>query len=338
MIKRLNLIYALLMAAMTLAILSDTVLKAYAAETTDKSAIEEPISLTPIIEIEEDYITVGDIFVNSGRYAKRVVARAPAPGEEITLSARWLWKVSKAFGLGWQPTSRLDTARVIRASSIIEADTITAALSDAYFSETGEDELVELELDQSFLESIHLPADQAPTVRIDRFELDRNSGRFSATISAPATGRPLSQRTISGRFHRMVELPVPAARLAAGTVISDRHLTDVRMREDQLGTNTVLDRASLIGQEAQRSLSAGRALRSGDVKPPRLVRKNDIVTIVLKTAQMTITTQGRALENGAEGDLIRVQNAQSRAHIDAVVSGANKVQVLQPQQTALVQE
>ena len=51
------------------------------------------------------------------------------------------------------------------------------------------------------------------------------------------------------------------------------------------------------------------------------------VTIVLQTDAMTLTAQGRASEDGAKGDTIRVVNLRSKKTIEAVVSGADQVTI-----------
>ncbi len=43
---------------------------------------------------------------------------------------------------------------------------------------------------------------------------------------------------------------------------------------------------------------------------------------------MTLTAQGRALEDGGAGDTVRVVNTQSNTVVQAVVTGANRVSVL----------
>jgi flagellar basal body P-ring formation protein FlgA len=57
------------------------------------------------------------------------------------------------------------------------------------------------------------------------------------------------------------------------------------------------------------------------------VHKGDLVTVILNTASMQLTAQGKAVEDGAMGASIRVTNTQSNRVIDTVVSGPNQVVV-----------
>ena len=46
-----------------------------------------------------------------------------------------------------------------------------------------------------------------------------------------------------------------------------------------------------------------------------------------RTAAMVLTTPGRALDDGALGEVIRVLNSQTKVVVDATVSGGGQVSV-----------
>jgi len=291
-----------------------------------EAAIAVPVTINPILQIDDDYIRLGDIFTPVDRYADRTVIRAPEPGEELVLPAVWLWKAAKTFGVDWKPVSTADTVTVTRPSSVISSAQIEGLLKDAFFKRTGEDDLIELETDGG-TQRIHMPLSVPPTARLERFDYDMRSGRFTASLIAPAEGRPLRKQNLSGRFHRMVELPVPSQRLGNGHIIEARDIIMVRMREDGLGTNLIVDPERLIGQSVSRSLSAGKPVRLGSVRAPVLVEKGRIVNVTLRTERMVLTVQGRAMEHGALHEVVRVQNTRSNTVIDAVVTGEGRVEV-----------
>ncbi len=58
------------------------------------------------------------------------------------------------------------------------------------------------------------------------------------------------------------------------------------------------------------------------------VAKNSLVTVHLVTANMTLTVQGRAMEDGSMGEAIRVMNTKSNSVITAVVRGPGEVEVV----------
>lgn len=320
--QNLSVIYALVLAGLMMAI----ALPVIAAETKDPDAPATPVVHNPIIQVEGDYILLGDLFDPVDKYADRVVARAPNPGQELVLPATWLWKAAKTFGIDWQPHSAADSITVTRPSSVVAPSQIGDMLRDAYFQRTGQDELIDIDT-AGPLPRIDLPVTVAPTARLERFELDTRSGRFTATVVAPATGRTLEQVHVSGRFARLVEVPVPVNRFGKGHILTKDDIVLQKMREESLGSNLIVDPEKLIGQSVYRTLTSGEPIRAGDVRPPVLVEKNRIITVTLHTGSLVLTVQGKALQNGAMNDTIRVQNTQSTTVIDAVVTGPGRAEV-----------
>ncbi len=60
---------------------------------------------------------------------------------------------------------------------------------------------------------------------------------------------------------------------------------------------------------------------------PLLVHRGDLVTIVFRTDNLELTAQGNALEDGAAGALVRIENTKSNRVIDAAVTGQDMVMV-----------
>jgi flagella basal body P-ring formation protein FlgA len=61
---------------------------------------------------------------------------------------------------------------------------------------------------------------------------------------------------------------------------------------------------------------------------PQVVHRDDTVTLVYEVPGILLTTRGKALESGAEGDVINVLNAQSKRTIQGTVTGPNRVSIL----------
>jgi flagellar basal body P-ring formation protein FlgA len=67
-----------------------------------------------------------------------------------------------------------------------------------------------------------------------------------------------------------------------------------------------------VGLEARVAIYAGKPVRPGDLGPPTLVERNQLVTLVFLSGGLAISTEGRALSRGSEGDEVRVMNLGSR--------------------------
>lgn len=118
------------------------------------------------------------------------------------------------------------------------------------------------------------------------------------------------------RFFLILALAAPAhaesvvatRTIRAKTLIAPEDLTLVSAELP----GALSDPAAAVGQEARVAIYAGKPVRPGDFGPPTLVDRNQLVTLVYVSGGLAISTEGRALGRGSEGDEIRVMNLGSR--------------------------
>jgi flagellar basal body P-ring formation protein FlgA len=63
---------------------------------------------------------------------------------------------------------------------------------------------------------------------------------------------------------------------------------------------------------------------------PDLVLRNEAVTLIYEAPGLMLTIRGKALESGAEGDLVNVLNIQSKRTVQGTVSGPGQVTMAPP--------
>jgi flagella basal body P-ring formation protein FlgA len=325
----LSLIYALFLAAFMLAVTARTLPALAAGEAEPKT----PVALADQLKVRTDVIRLGDLFEPAGRYADRAVARAPGPGESAVLEAVWLWKLARAYGIDWKPESTFDTVTVTRPARTVTTGELREMVRRALFERTGEDDLIAIDLDDETAE-LRLAEGAVGAPQLARFTLEKSSGRFTAVVTGPPGPEARRQITLGGRAVPQIEVAVPVRRIAKGDILRARDLEIVRLPAARVSRSAIVDPADMVGLEAGRTLAAGRPVPASSVGAPELVTRNARVTIVLETANMRLTALGRAMESGAEGEIVRVQNLQSRITIDAVVSGENRVEADLPARLA----
>ena len=117
---------------------------------------------------------------------------------------------------------------------------------------------------------------------------------------------------------------VLAARtIRAQTLISPQDL--VVKDVDVIGA--ISDPALIAGQEARVALYAGRPIRPGDVGPPALVERNQIISLVYDQSGFSITAEGRSLSRAGPGETVRVMNLSSRITVSGQVMSDGRVLV-----------
>ncbi len=109
---------------------------------------------------------------------------------------------------------------------------------------------------------------------------------------------------------------ITAARdLPAGTIIGP---SDLAWIEEVPGG--IDDPAQAIGKQARVAIYEGRPVVPGALRAPVLVSRNQIVRVAFDSGPLRIETEGRALSEGAAGDVVRVMNLASRNTISALVN------------------
>ncbi|WP_323005851.1 flagellar basal body P-ring formation chaperone FlgA [Pseudorhodobacter sp.] len=112
----------------------------------------------------------------------------------------------------------------------------------------------------------------------------------------------------------LVASPMAAESLIATRVIRAQTLltaNDVTLVAAEI-SGALADPSEALGLEARVTLYPGRAIRAGDLGPPALIDRNQIVTLIYRVGGLDITTEGRALGRGGLGDAMQVMNVSSR--------------------------
>lgn len=118
-------------------------------------------------------------------------------------------------------------------------------------------------------------------------------------------------------FVLFIALSIPAQ---ADTVFASRTIrpstvlapTDLITRRVSV-PGAIEDPLQAIGMETRVALYAGRPVRLGDIGPPALVDRNQIITLRYDRGGVVIESVGRALARGGLGDRVRVMNLSSRS-------------------------
>ena len=112
---------------------------------------------------------------------------------------------------------------------------------------------------------------------------------------------------------------VAARNIRAGTIIS---ASDIVTPQDRIALRRAVD---IIGKEAGRAFYRGQPIDESKLRPPTLIKRNTVVQMEYSHGPMTISAEGRALDNGALGERIRVMNLGSKRIVTVVVTGADSV-------------
>lgn len=83
----------------------------------------------------------------------------------------------------------------------------------------------------------------------------------------------------------------------------------------------------VVGRETTRAISAGKPLDRESLREPVVVRRGDVVTVLIRSPGIRIRTLARAKEEGGLGDLIALEALEDRKSYFARITGAQEVEV-----------
>ena len=151
---------------------------------------------------------------------------------------------------------------------------------------------------------------------IAALQTDPKSGRFRAAL----LGDEGEKSVVSGDYRILVSVPVPARKIAKGELIAEGDLRQKDFLYTLVDENIVSDAAIAAGSEARRNLQKDRPISRSAIGRPFAVKRGDTVLIIAEGALLTLTSKGKALEDGAPGDEIRVLNLVSKKNITGLVA------------------
>ncbi len=163
----------------------------------------------------------------------------------------------------------------------------------------------------------------AKALALDGFAFDHRAGRFAARLVL-ADG---SRHGLRGQAIVTVPAMVPVRRLAPGETITEADLAPADVPLATLPGSALRKARDLIGKEVQRTLPADRPVIAGSVREPRAIRRGEQVLIAFSGDGIELTAPGRALQDGALGEAIRVVNLSSNRTITAIAAGSGRVTV-----------
>src|SRR5262245_19537732 len=76
---------------------------------------EEPgLTLRERVMVDDDIVRLGDLFEEQISDGDVAIAQAPKPGQTMTLEARFLQQVARAYRLDWKPASKYQKVTIGR--------------------------------------------------------------------------------------------------------------------------------------------------------------------------------------------------------------------------------
>jgi len=203
------------------------------------------------------------------------------------------------------------------------------------FALAAPDSAMQQSLQSFFNNGVVVRGASAELIQVERWPNTQGAIRWS--LPAAVNGHPKRLSLIAEQGNRRWYVPVRVHWWAMAIVmnknISARSLltTDMlkKIRTDIAGHNSpwVEQISELTGMRLTRRLNKGDVVLATSVKRPPLIKRGDMVQIILDLGHLHVRAEGKALRSAHRGERILVKNLRSKEVIQAIVEQAGAVRI-----------
>jgi flagella basal body P-ring formation protein FlgA len=289
-----------------------------------------------------DLVRIGDILENAGDKASEPIFKAPELGASGTIQIHRVMEALRAHGIVVFDTRNLTEVLVSRTSRSVTLSDLGRAIAEAaakrYEIANASDLSVTFDRHMNALQ-VESTATEAP--RVVSVVVDQRNNRFEAIIDVPGS-LALRRNPVrfTGTLIETVEVVTLARPIPRGEAIRESDIVLERLPRADVQTEALSRVELVVNQAARRALRSGQTLRAADLMKPQIISRDDGVTIIFKTKSITLTLRGKAMGNGAEGEMIPVLNPTSKRIVQATITAPGVVTVYEANTvtTALVND
>jgi flagellar basal body P-ring formation protein FlgA len=317
MIMRASLLLAALFAASTSAALAQQ----------GSDTIASPV-LHADVTVAGDLVRIGDLIDNAGSFALIAVYRAPDLGTTGTIPTAQVLAALRAHQVIGVDTHNIREVRVTRLARTVESKEIETAVAHALEHRNGLGDAANLTLTfDRDVQDLRLDAANSGAMQVSAARYEPRSSRFDVTfeIANEAAAAPTRMR-FTGTAIETVEAAVLTRNVDRSELLKSADLVIERRTKAEVGGDAA-SREQALGMQMRRPVRAGQPLKTADLVKPDLVQRDQSVTVIYESPGLYLTTRGKALDSGTEGDVVNVINLQSKRTVTGIVSGRGQVTI-----------
>ncbi|WP_164933717.1 flagellar basal body P-ring formation chaperone FlgA [Bradyrhizobium guangzhouense] len=285
-------------------------------------------TLRASVTVTSDVVRVGDLVDNAGSAAQIPVYRSPDLGTTGALPVAQVLNVLRAkqvIGVMTGDIKEVQVTRLARTLANKDLENAVTSALDHRFG-LGDAANITVTFDRG-ISDMRLEASNTGALQPVATHYDARGGRFDISFEINNDNNPAPTKLrLTGTAIETVEVAVLARDVdRSETLKSSDVALERRPKAEVTGEPALRDRA--IGMQLRRSMRAGTPIRIADLAKPEFVSRDQSVTVIYQVPGIYLTTRGKAIESGAEGDTVSVLNLQTKRTLTGVVTGRGQVTV-----------
>ncbi|WP_219685052.1 flagellar basal body P-ring formation chaperone FlgA [Bradyrhizobium canariense] len=292
-------------------------------------------TLRASITVTSDVVRVGDLIDNAGSAALIPVYRSPDLGTTGALPVAQVLAVLRAKQVIGVMTGDIKEVQVIRLARTLankDLETAVATALERRFG-LGDAANITVTFDRGIAD-MRLDASNTGTLQPVATRYDARSGRFDIAFEINNDSNPAPTKLrFTGTAIETVEVAVLTRDIDRVDLLKASDVAMERRPKAEV-TGEAASRDRTLGMQLRRPMRAGTPIRVADIVKPDFVQRDQNVTVIYQVPGIYLTTRGKAIESGAEGDTISVLNLQTKRTLSGVVTGRGQVTVQGASQAA----
>jgi flagella basal body P-ring formation protein FlgA len=284
-----------------------------------------------------EIVRIGDLIDNAGAFASIPVFRSPDVGTTGAVPSRKVIEAARAHNLFGVETGEVIEVEVSRAGRVITRKEIEGRIARLFAGTKGLGGASDLMVSFDRIPA-DINADLAPDAELKAMRAlhDPRTSRFDVIFDVPVGPSRRTLLRYTGSLVETADAVVPNRTISRGEVVRAADLMVERRPRSEVTADVPAAIAEAVGRAARQALRQGVAVHRTDLIKPELVKRDENVSLVYAVPGVLLTTRGKALEAGGEGDVINVLNTQSKRTIQGVVTGPGRVDISPPVSQPLI--
>lgn len=292
-------------------------------------------TLRPSVTVTSDVVRVGDLIDNAGSAALIAVYRSPDLGTTGALPVAQVLSVLRAkqvIGVMTGDIKEVQVTRLARTLANKDLENAVASALERRFG-LGDAANITVTFDRGVAD-MRLDASNSGTLQQVATRYDARSGRFDIAFEINNDNNPTPTKLrFTGTAIETVEVAVLTRDIDRIELLKSSDIALERRPKAEI-SGEAASRDRTVGMQLRRPMRAGTPIRVADIIKPDFVQRDQSVTVIYQVPGIYLTTRGKAIESGAEGDTVSVLNLQTKRTLTGVVTGRGQITIQGASQSA----
>jgi flagella basal body P-ring formation protein FlgA len=297
------------------------------------------VEKTSVSMLENSYVNGKEIYLSDvaridaleqtakDKLQKVFICRSAEPGSSVTLNISYIKSRAKQQGIipesiSWNGSNQI----TVETKSVSLSMQEIQSSAEAFIMDRVGNTSAKIKIQPVYdAKPIVLPYGKISvrTELVSPYAVNDNSLlRFVFSVD----GRECEKQIIPFKVEVIREVVVTAKDVDLHKVLNTDDMAIVSQNVG-LSSNVFYTKDELIGKRVKRVVPKGTLITSDMVEQPPVIKLGDLIIIVVESPYLKVTAQGKAMENGICGQVIKVINTSSMKEIQAKIVDGKTVKV-----------